>query len=576
MSIRLIDTTTLRMRVFPGEKIPRYAILSHTWVGEQEVSFLEMSKLPHDPDHPAAQKSGYRKILKTCQIAKSHQLNYAWIDTCCIDKSSSAELSEAINSMFLWYQRAQVCYAFLEDLPPGADMGVCLPRCRWFERGWCLQELLAPQDLRIFNKNWENVGSKNTDRVLISAITGIDEAVLRDNRLLPTIPVARRMSWAAKRVTTRIEDIAYCLLGIFDVNMPMLYGEGSKAFLRLQEEIIKRSSDLSIFFKRAPDPSYSRFLKQHVRSYDLDESQDRETNSSRDHNTREPFYKDLFATSPTEFSHCGQLAHVKNGVGFGPSFALTNNGLHFTNVSLVVHERTSFEWAATAPYLLGSYYLPLDCRTLDSTECCRLMLHKIGPSRFVSIGTMSDEDYFTANDDEKQYFRNEEVSILTNITPMTEALLRESSAAAIQFLSSGTPSLSDALQSPNPVARWDCPNLRFLTYGEESFEASLKVVPDLAAIEVGGVRHGSEHFYLACAFESDRGRSITPWVMLLTTKDWKHLHKNIGDMVRLNGEGRKLIYGRKRNKLELGLTRVAAEISNDKHPNLIEIQLNWG
>jgi hypothetical protein len=151
--------------------------------------------------------------------------------------------------MFQWYQRADICLVYLSDLSPNSDIDDCMPRCRWFTRGWCLQELIAPKDVRFYNSSRQHIGDKSTTRLkgLISHITKIDQAVLSDAGLLPTLSVAQKMSWASHRVTTRLEDIAYCLLGIFEINMPMLYGEGEKAFLRLQEEIIKRSNDLSIF-----------------------------------------------------------------------------------------------------------------------------------------------------------------------------------------------------------------------------------------------------------------------------------------------------------------------------------------
>lgn len=170
-------------------------------------------------------------------------------DTCCIDKNSSAELSESINSMYRWYQRAERCYAYLADVPSDEDPRIensCFMRSRWFTRGWTLQELIAPLDLVIFARDWRVIGTKLSLQGTIAAITGIDKAVLVDGNLR-RMSIARKMSWASKRETTRVEDIAYCLMGLFNINMPMLYGEGEKAFIRLQEEIIKDSDDHSIF-----------------------------------------------------------------------------------------------------------------------------------------------------------------------------------------------------------------------------------------------------------------------------------------------------------------------------------------
>jgi hypothetical protein len=121
-----------------------------------------------------------------------------------------------------------------------------LGKSRWFTRGWYLQELIAPSNMHFFDCEWCYLGSKYSLRHSITYITGIDEFSLFSSNL-SAVSVSRKMSWAAERKTTRVEDIAYCLLGIFDINMPLLYGEGEKAFIRLQEEIIRQTEDHSIF-----------------------------------------------------------------------------------------------------------------------------------------------------------------------------------------------------------------------------------------------------------------------------------------------------------------------------------------
>ncbi|KAK0717708.1 hypothetical protein B0T26DRAFT_740965 [Lasiosphaeria miniovina] len=265
----------------------------HTWEAEGEISFQEMEAIGQDPAAPAANKSGYAKVVVACQKAAEYGLRYAWVDTCCIDKTSSSELSEAINSMYRWYQNAEVCFAFLADLhaEPGA-LEVDLPRCRWFTRGWCLQELIAPRRVKFFDASWNHIGTRADLSSVISGITQIDEQVLIGSGLICSIPVARRMSWAVARQTTREEDMAYCLLGIFDVHMPMLYGEGARAFMRLQEEIIKTSNDLSIFV----------FLDQPMRGDD--------PSSSLVDSALEP-YCDLFAASPRDFAGCEKVVDME-------------------------------------------------------------------------------------------------------------------------------------------------------------------------------------------------------------------------------------------------------------------------
>jgi hypothetical protein len=258
-TMRLINTKTLELAEFTEKGIPSYVILSHTW-GDGEVSYEQMQT--QDPESLRCMP-GYTKIVNFCHQALSWKFEWAWVDTCCIDKRSSSELSEAINSMFNWYRSSSVCFVYLVDVytRPESGTGAGLAggdwedgfcSARWFTRGWCLQELLAPRNLHFFDSSWTHIGTKMSLHRYIHNITGIseDELFAED---LSTISVARRMSWAARRETTRTEDIAYCLLGIFDINMPLLYGEGAKAFKRLQEEIIRVIDDQSIFAWTLPE-----------------------------------------------------------------------------------------------------------------------------------------------------------------------------------------------------------------------------------------------------------------------------------------------------------------------------------
>ncbi len=191
-----------------------------------------------------------RKVRDACAFARRHGYSYLWIDSCCIDKTSSSELSESINSMFQWYAGAAVCYTFLADVPPGEDPdadGSRFRLSRWFTRGWTLQELVAPSELLFLSSDWELVGSKRQLATLVEAISGVDREALLREKPLNKFSVAQRLSWAAQRETTRIEDRAYSLLGIFGISMPTLYGEGEGALRRLQEEIMRRIPDQSLF-----------------------------------------------------------------------------------------------------------------------------------------------------------------------------------------------------------------------------------------------------------------------------------------------------------------------------------------
>ena len=190
------------------------------------------------------------KIREACNVARANGYRYLWIDSCCIDKTSSSELSEAINSMYQWYARADVCYAFLADVPAEEDHrreDSKFRLSRWFTRGWTLQELIAPANVLFLYDDWTFIGSKHSLSSLITEITSISYNALLRVEPLREFSVAERLSWAARRTTTRTEDRAYSLLGIFAINMPTLYGEGEGAFRRLQEEIMRRVPDQSLF-----------------------------------------------------------------------------------------------------------------------------------------------------------------------------------------------------------------------------------------------------------------------------------------------------------------------------------------
>jgi hypothetical protein len=260
--MRLLNAQTREMKEFVSDNhVPPYAILSHTW-GEGEISLANWLSFPAQK---MKEMHGYRKIDFCCRQAIQDSLSWVWVDTyvsstrssfssvspsagingrdtrCCIDKTSSAELSEAINSMFRWYQQAAVCYVYLADASQcqnSKEIETQISKSRWFTRGWTLQELLAPEKLLFFSEAWAPLGSKSSLRDLVSQITGIEGKFL-DRADLHTASVSKKMAWAANRQTTRTEDTAYCLLGLFDINMPLLYGEGKKAFQRLQEEIIR-------------------------------------------------------------------------------------------------------------------------------------------------------------------------------------------------------------------------------------------------------------------------------------------------------------------------------------------------
>jgi hypothetical protein len=193
--------------------------------------------------------AGFRKIQNCCTQAIKVRYEYVWIDTCCIDKKNNAEVSEAINSMYRWYEEAGICYAYLHDVNDAEKPDSQFAESKWFTRGWTLQELVAPRHVVFFGDNgaWFKIGTKMELREAIKRITKIDTRVLECNKYVFKASIAQRMSWASGRETTRPEDMAYCLLGIFKVNMPLLYGEAENAFFRLQLELLNVSNDHTIF-----------------------------------------------------------------------------------------------------------------------------------------------------------------------------------------------------------------------------------------------------------------------------------------------------------------------------------------
>ncbi|OQO08773.1 hypothetical protein B0A48_05663 [Cryoendolithus antarcticus] len=273
----------MKLEEFLDHRQVKYSILSHCWSQDRtdrEVTYDDFIA----GTNLAGQ--GWRKIVNLCEISRERGLTWTWIDTCCIDKSSSAELTEAINSMWKWYSGAVECYVFLDD----CDLTLPLPEvcvkpelnwataqsyeiaeqrsefkaewqqsvsqaiydkiqdfasCRWFGRGWTLQELLAPREVLFYNNRYSLLGTRSTLSPLVSHAAGVGALHLESYKYYKP-SVAQRMAWAARRSTTREEDRAYCLFGLFDVNMPLLYGEGANAFRRLQEEIIHKFDDLSI------------------------------------------------------------------------------------------------------------------------------------------------------------------------------------------------------------------------------------------------------------------------------------------------------------------------------------------
>jgi len=240
----LINTETGYLRDFVGADIPEYAILSHRWgADDEEQTFKDFQK------GRGEHRVGHQKILDFCFRARGDGYSWAWVDTCCIDKRSSAELTESINSMFVWYQRSARCYVYMVDVD--RDQRDWLESA-WWTRGWTLQELIAPAQIHFYDKTWALLGTKMQLSREIADKTGIPQDIFTKPGYYKHWSVAQKMSWAANRRTKRIEDRAYSLLGLFSIHLPLLYGEGDKAFQRLQLEILQKFSDESIFAWQSP------------------------------------------------------------------------------------------------------------------------------------------------------------------------------------------------------------------------------------------------------------------------------------------------------------------------------------
>ena len=306
--MRFLNTSTLQFEEVAdsslGVEQNKYAILSHRWgPARDEISFADI-----DEGREISHKKGFAKLKGFCDLTASLGYRYGWDDTCCINKGDGSELAEAINSMYRWYRGSSVCIVYLEDVPEKPMMD-----SRWFDRGWTLQELIAPEVAIFYNRDWSQIGTKNHLLAELCSKTGIPEDVLSHVIGPSKCSIAQRMSWAAKRETTRVEDRAYSLLGIFDVSMPSIYGEREKAFLRLQRLISQQTKDESIF-------AWSMGLGKH-----------------------EDTYSGLFAPSPSSYIHCSDMISTRGSTGY----AETNGELSIT--------------LKTSPHSMETFYAILNC-----------------------------------------------------------------------------------------------------------------------------------------------------------------------------------------------------------------------
>ncbi|KAH9941498.1 hypothetical protein B0H21DRAFT_752596 [Amylocystis lapponica] len=311
-----LDTSTDSTLTRIAERELGYAILSHRWLSEGEPTFQDMLQFSHAG-------AGFYKLVKFCMTGLAHGLNWAWADTCCIDKTKSSELDEAIRSMYRWYRDAKVCIVYLADTLYRTDM----PRDAWFTRGWTLQELLAPARIKFYNRRWEPLAAQVNDRwdldflKTLSEITDIPVANLQ--AFAPgTRHVSRIMTWASKRETTRVEDVAYSLIGLFDVSLMPAYGEGEKAFYRLQLAIMERSRSFKLLMW---DGEASREHSMIAGSPDCF------TNTPPVYRHPPVWVRDV----GNRYGHKWSILDLDTMIARGGTFAMTNAGLR---IDLVIYD----------------------------------------------------------------------------------------------------------------------------------------------------------------------------------------------------------------------------------------------
>jgi hypothetical protein len=228
----------------------QYAMLSHRWEGREPLLQDIQGKSVYESELDSV--CGMTKLRSFCRTARGAGHNWAWSDTCCIDKTNNVELHESVNSMFVWYHHSALTIIYLSDVPPSSKSGA-LAMSAWNMRGWTFQEFVAPKVILFYQSNWtlylDDRTPNHKDSIPIMQelknATGIDRSAVVTFR--PSMHGAReKLHWASTRLTTRQEDIAYSLFGIFGVRLTLDYGEKQdNALGRLLQEIVARSGDIT-------------------------------------------------------------------------------------------------------------------------------------------------------------------------------------------------------------------------------------------------------------------------------------------------------------------------------------------
>ena len=359
--MRFLDTVSLQLVDIPDSELEgiQYAVLSHRWgASEDEVSYEDLIS------SSGCSRIGMAKVQGFCKIALAANCRYGWADTCCINKGDPNELNEAINSMYMWYKTSKICIVYLEDVPRKE-----FTDSEWFDRGWTLQELIAPRHVSFFNQQWSLIGTKAGLLADISSKTRIPEDVLSHARKHTTCSVAQRMSWAAKRKTTRVEDRAYSLLGLFNLHMPMIYGEREGAFIRLQQLIIQRSKDESIFAWAMESPD-----------------------------TATRTYCSFYASSPSVYVACNDVVQIPGSKGFSE-----------TNGELSIQLKAF-------PQSPGTYFAMLHCteRSQPDERVAIVIARTVNKNEYVRVRDHANISRASVSASHEMYLEDWEIRVPTD------------------------------------------------------------------------------------------------------------------------------------------------------------------
>ncbi|KAG2160226.1 uncharacterized protein EDB93DRAFT_1217741 [Suillus bovinus] len=249
------------------EQYFRCVTLSHRWEGKEQT----LREIQDRPIYSFDPVGTVVKLQRFCEVVRDLGYHWAWMDTCCIDKQYNVELEESLNSMFVWYRHSALTIVYLSDVRESG----ALTNSDWNRRGWTIQELLAPKVILFYQKDWtpylddHSSNHKMSTAIMqeLGAATGIDQESLTNFH--PSMSNAReKLKWASTRTTTRKEDIAYSLFGIFGVRLSVYYGEKEQFALgRLLQDIVAQSGDITALDWVGKPSKFNSCLPAEIASY---------------------------------------------------------------------------------------------------------------------------------------------------------------------------------------------------------------------------------------------------------------------------------------------------------------------